>query len=296
MAGLLMVIVNLTLCGVILDFVVDRQVFGLILCIHWQDSGRKKAIISNDLHPKCDLMFETFFYDYKVPSTFIRNDRSRRLERVLCRWPRRRPPSPAPMLRDEIGLRQTSRRFPPEIISTGSSRTMRKNSAYDRQRCHSPRVDRPQPQLAGCDVRLCREPAVPASPILSTRSCTACWRAAWNWGILFARDFGAAGALTERPSTNCRFYPISRDARFSAWASSCLCAPRQQSAGRHHPRRHRLLAHFEPRLQSAVGRQRRCLAWACSSPSSPGANTNSLAARWRTNLAELRHDILEQTS
>ena len=37
------------------------------------------------------------------------------------------------------------------------------------------------------------------------------------------------------------------------------CAHRQQSAGRHHPRRHRLLARYEPRLQFAVGRQR--FAW-----------------------------------
>jgi hypothetical protein len=41
-----------------------------------------------------------------------------------------------------------------------------------------------------------------------------------NGGILSSVE-RCCGALTERPSANCRFYPISRYARFSTLASSC---------------------------------------------------------------------------
>jgi hypothetical protein len=44
-----------------------------------------------------------------------------------------------------------------------------------------------------------------------------------NGGILSSLEILVCGALTERPSANCRFYLISRYARFSIWPSSCLC-------------------------------------------------------------------------
>jgi len=49
-AGLLMVIVTLAPCSVVLNFVVDRQVFGLVLCIHRHSPESNKVIISNVFH------------------------------------------------------------------------------------------------------------------------------------------------------------------------------------------------------------------------------------------------------
>src|ERR1700722_13707521 len=150
-------------------------------------------------------------------------------------------------LRDWRRSFQTRRETQPMIASDATA-----------QRAAPCRLDHPQLQLAGCDVRLCREPAA--------RHRRLCQRGAARraggrpeWGHpLFARDFGAAGRLRSVPP------PIAVSTLSRATLSSLPwhhppCAYRQQSAGRRHARRHRLLARYEPRLQSAVGRQR--FAW-----------------------------------
>jgi hypothetical protein len=54
MAGLLMVIVTLTPCSVIFDFVVDCQVFGLLLRVHVMVQKNRQNIIWEDVHQNYD--------------------------------------------------------------------------------------------------------------------------------------------------------------------------------------------------------------------------------------------------
>src|SRR3984957_15439449 len=150
-------------------------------------------------------------------------------------------------LRDWRRSFQTRRETQPMIASDATA-----------QRAGPCRLDHPQLQLAGCDVRLCREPAARHRRLCQHGAA----RRGGGWPErghpLFVRDFGAAGRLRSAPPP-IAVSTLSRAAIASLSSHHPACAHRQQSAGRHHPRRHRLLARFEPWFQPAVGRQR--FAW-----------------------------------
>ena len=151
-------------------------------------------------------------------------------------------------------------------------RASMRNAAYDRQRCHSPTrsaLSSGSPSAPACWARCSLMPRTgrTASPTCQHGAARRAGGRPERAHPPLCLRFWFCGALTERPSGNCRFY-LSRDTLASLPGHHPACAHRQQSAGRRHPRRHRLLARDEPRLQSAVGRQR--IAWPGRALSLPG--------------------------
>ena len=126
------------------------------------------------------------------------------------------------------------------------------------QRAPPCRLDHPQLQPAGRAVRLCREPAARHRRLCQHGAARRAGGRPERGHPLFARDFGSAGRLRSVPPP-IAVSTLSRATLASLPGHHPACAHRQQSAGRRHPCRHRLLARDEPRLQSAVGRQR--FAW-----------------------------------